>query len=90
MGSEFADRFARLNEQGLVVFQLAQRTDNGIETFPISSGPSGAAVNDQSIRSFRDFRIEIVHQHPHGGFLVPALATASLLHVARELIVSRS
>jgi hypothetical protein len=76
VSAEFADRLARLNEQGLVVFKPAQRTDNGIKTLPISGGPPGAAVNDQSIRSFRDFRIEIVHQHSHGGFLVPPFATA--------------
>ncbi len=76
VGAEFADRLARLNEQGLVVFKPAQRTDNRIETFPISGRPPGAAVNDQSIRRFRDFRIEIVHQHPQGRFLVPAFATA--------------
>src|SRR5258705_398801 len=76
VGAEFSDWLARLNEQGLVVFKPAQRTDNGIETFPISGRASGAAVNDQSIRSFSDFRIEIVHQHSHGRFLVPAFATA--------------
>ena len=46
VGAEFSDRLARLNEQGLVVFKPTQRTDDGIETFPISGGPSGAAVND--------------------------------------------
>jgi hypothetical protein len=65
-----------LNEQGLVVFKRAQRTDNGIETFPTPSRPSGAAVNDQSLWGFRDFRIEIIHQHAQGGFLVPSFATA--------------
>src|SRR5438067_3575270 len=76
VGAEFADRLARLNEQGLVVFKPAQRTDNGIETFPTSGGPSGTAVNDQPLRRFRDLRIEIVHQHAQGRFLMPAFATA--------------
>jgi hypothetical protein len=76
VGAEFADRLARLNEQGLVVFKRAQRTDNGIETFPTPSSPSGPAVNDQSVRSFCDLRIEIIHQHAHSGFLMPPFATA--------------
>src|SRR4029453_128601 len=76
VGAEFAHRLARLKEHGFVVFKSAQRTDNGIETFPIAAPPSGAAVNDQSVRCFRDFRIEIVHQHAQGRFLVPAFATA--------------
>src|SRR5258705_8163349 len=75
VSAEFADRLARLNEQGLIVFKPAQRTDNSVKTLPISGRPPGAAVNDQSIRSSRDFRIEILHQHLHGGFLVPPFAT---------------
>src|ERR1044071_7189952 len=76
MGPEFADRFAGLHKKRLVIFQLAQRANNSVETFPISSRSSVAAVNDQPIRRLCHFGIEIVHQHAHGGFLVPALASA--------------
>src|SRR5438874_8398456 len=76
MGAKFSDRFAGLDKKRLVVFKPAQRTDDSFKTFPTSRRPSGAAVNDQSVRRFRDFRIEIVHQHAQGRFLVPAFATA--------------
>ena len=75
MSLEFADRFAGLNEKRLVIFQVAQRAHHGVETFPISRRSSGAAINDQSVRRLRDFRIEIVHKHAHGGFLVPTFAS---------------
>src|SRR5207253_9197812 len=76
VGAELADRLARLNEQGLVVLKPAQRTDNGVETFPTSCRPSGTAVNDYSVWRFCNLGIEIVHQHASGGFLMPGLATA--------------
>ena len=45
--------------------------------FPTPRRPSGAAVNDQAVRRLRDVRIEIVHQHPQRGFLMPAFAACS-------------
>jgi len=84
---KFSDRLARLNEQGLlVVFKPAQRTDNGIEHSQFRR-PGRCRVNDQSIRSFRDFRIEIVISIRHGRFLGASLCNCALAHVARELTV---
>src|SRR4030095_11195169 len=76
VGPEFTDRFARLDKERLVIFELAQRTDEAIEAFPISRRSAGAATDNQAVRCFRHFRIKVVHQHAHGCLLVPALTTA--------------
>ena len=36
---------------------------------------AGAAVDDQVLGVLGDLGVEVVHQHPQGGFLLPALAT---------------
>jgi len=74
MCPEFPDRFSRLHKERLVIFKLAQRPDNRVERFPTSRGPACSAVNNKSIRIFGHVWIEIVHEHPHGSFLVPAFA----------------
>src|SRR5205823_8940579 len=56
--------------------EFAQRTHDRIERFPTSGGAPGPAVHNQLIRILGDIRIEIVHQHPHRGFLVPPFACA--------------
>ena len=76
MGSEFADRLSRLNQKRFVVFEFAQRANDCIESFPASRGATCSTVNDELIGIFCDFRIEIVHQHPHRRFLMPAFARA--------------
>src|SRR5205807_10324990 len=50
--------------------------DDGIECFPIARRSSSSAINDQSIGRLRDLRIEVVHQHAQGSFLMPAFAAA--------------
>src|SRR3954447_20085165 len=82
MGPEHPDRFARLNEQCLVVLQLAQRADDRVKRLPVSRGASGPTVNNESVRILRHVGIEIVHEHAKRGFLVPAFAT--LLSAARR------
>ena len=44
-----ADRFAGLDEQCLVVLELAKRSHNRIERLPTPRRPTGAAVNNQLI-----------------------------------------
>src|SRR3954447_21027364 len=76
VGPKLANRLSRLNEKRFVVFELPQRADNCIESFPTPRGTTGSTVHNQLIGIFCDLRIEIVHQHPHGCFLVPAFADA--------------
>jgi len=45
-----------------------------VEGRPIARGAARAAIDDQVLGVLRHFRIQVVVQHPQGGFLVPALA----------------
>src|SRR2546430_16250267 len=57
---------------------MAYSVDQAPELYIViraESFPRGTAVNNQLIRIFCDVRIEIVHQHSHGGLLMPAFAT---------------
>ncbi len=74
MRAENADRLARLHQQRLVVFELAKGAHDGVKRRPIARGAASAAVDDQFVRLFGDLGIEVVHQHPQGGFLMPAFA----------------
>src|SRR5438552_9574297 len=76
MRPKFADRLSRLHEKGFVVFEFAQRADDCIERFPAPRGATCSTVNNQLIGILCDFRIEIIHQHPHGRFLMPPFARA--------------
>ena len=69
-----SDRFARLHQQGLIVFQRLQRVDDGVVALPIARGATGSAIHHEVLRALSDVRVQIVHQHAHGGFLAPALA----------------
>ena len=74
VGSEDADRFARLHQQRLVVLQRLQRIDDGVVALPVARGAARAAVHHEVLRALGDVRVEIVHQHAHGGFLPPSFA----------------
>ena len=74
---EDADGFPRLHEQRLVVVEGAERRDDRVECGPAARGTARAAVHHQILRAFGDVGIEVVHEHPQGGFLRPALARAS-------------
>src|SRR5690242_17105828 len=73
--AEDADRLARLHQQRLVIIQFAQTAHDGVKRLPVARGLARAAVDDQFLRLFGDFRIQVVHHHPQGGFLYPALTT---------------
>ena len=74
MGAEHPDRLARLNQQGLVVAQLAQRSHDRVEGIPGARGAPGAPIDDQLVGVLGDLRVEVVHQHPQGRLLLPAPA----------------
>ena len=60
--------------QRLVVLERSERRDDRVEGRPAARGLAGSAVHDEILRALGDVRIQIVHQHPEGGFLRPALA----------------
>ena len=47
--------------------------DDGVERGPAAGGPAGAAVDDELVGTLGHLGIEVVHQHPQGGLLRPAL-----------------
>src|SRR2546428_10980019 len=58
------------------VFSHSAGEERGLtEAAPAPRRPPVPAVNDELIRILCDVRIEIVHQHPHRGFLMPAFTT---------------
>ena len=74
VGPQDTHRFAGLDEQRLVVAELAQFPDDGVEGVPAPGRAAGAAVDDQMIRVLGDLGIEVVHEHPEGRLLRPAAA----------------
>ena len=77
-----ADGFAGLDEQCFVVLEFTKRSHDRVERFPTPRRPAGSTVNDQLVRILRHVRIEIVHQHPERGLLMPAFA--ALLRATRR------
>ena len=52
--------------------RLAQLAHDGVEGLPAAGGPAGAAVDDQVVGALGHLGIEVVHEHPQRGFLLPA------------------
>ena len=67
-------RLARLHQQRLVIFKIFQCAHDRVIAIPITRSFPGTAIDHQIARPFTDFLIQIVHQHAHGGFLLPSLA----------------
>ena len=74
--SQDTDGLAGLDQQGLVVLEVLERFDDRGVGVPAPGGAAGTAVDDELVRMFGHLRVEVVHQHPHRGFLRPALAAA--------------
>jgi hypothetical protein len=74
MGAEHTDRLAGLDQQGLVVFELAQGGKDLVEALPVAGGATDASVDHQALGVFRDLCVEIILQHAVGRFGQPALA----------------
>jgi hypothetical protein len=82
MGAHDPDRLARLHQQRLVVGEGAQFADDRVERLPRTRGAAGPTVDDEVVRVLGHLGIEVVHEHPERGFLLPA--TACQLAAARR------
>ncbi len=71
------DGFPALNDERFVIGQTAQLGDDRVERFPVPRRFSGSTVHHEIFGALGHVGIEIVHQHPEGGFLLPP-ATADL------------
>ncbi len=76
--AENADRFSGLHEQRLVVLEAAQDRENRVESFPVARGFAYSAVDDELVGVLRNFRVEVVLQHPERRFGQPAAAIQHL------------
>ena len=74
MSAKDADRLSALHEQSLVVAKISELYDDRVVAFPIARCLARAAVHHQVFRTLGNIGIEIVHQHPECGFLLPAPA----------------
>ena len=74
MGAEYADRFAGLDQQGLVFVQTLQGFENLLEAGPVARRAADAAIDDQIVGALGHFRVEIVLDHAERGFDQPVAA----------------
>lgn len=72
VGLHDADGTAGLDEHGLVLLEGLEGADHGVEGAPVAGGLARAAVDDELVGVFGDLGVEVVLQHPQGGFLLPA------------------
>ena len=65
VGTKDANRFAGLNQQGLVFFEFLEHRDDPVETLPVTCRAADTAIDHQRLRVLRDLRVEVIHQHAH-------------------------
>ena len=66
--------FARLHQERFVALEPLELADDRIERGPGAGGLPRAAVDHEVLGTLGDVGVQVVHQHPHRGFLLPALA----------------
>ena len=71
VGPKDPNRLPALHQQCLVVLQPAQRGDDPLVALPVPRRLPPSAVDDQLLGSLRHGGIQVVHQHPKRGLLVP-------------------
>ena len=71
-----AEVMPRLVELGVVPDLATDQTSahDRVVVVPAARGLAGTAVDDEILGALRHIRIEVVHQHAQGGFLLPAPA----------------
>ena len=74
MRLEDAHRLARLDQQGLVIFQRAQRPEDGIVARPITRCSADTTIDHQLGWVLGDISIQIILDHPIRRLGKPALA----------------
>src|SRR4051794_39262488 len=74
VGPEHPHRLPALHQEGFVVLQSAERSDDALVALPVTRCLAAAPVDDQLVGPLGDLRIEVVHHDPERGLLVPPLA----------------
>ena len=81
LGSELRRPLRRSVPDSHLGARLAQRPHRGA---------SGAAVNEEVLGALGNLFVEVVHEHAHGRFLVPALAGERIAARSFDLLISGS
>src|SRR5438270_3420701 len=74
MGFKNAHRLARLHQQSFIILKLFEGPNDSVISIPVARGLTCSAIYDQLAWALANFLVEIVHQHSHRGFLLPAFA----------------
>ncbi len=74
VGLEYSDGLARLHQQSFVVLQILQSRDDGVVSLPTARCSAGSAVHDKILGTLGNISVEVIHEHAHGSFLLPAFA----------------
>ena len=82
VGAENPHGLARLHEQGLVGGELVEGAHDGVIRLPRAGRAARAPVDDKVFGVLGDLGVEVVHQHPLGGFGTPT--AGGLLGAARR------
>ena len=69
MRAKETNRLSRLDQQRLVVLEIAKRRHNRLVRLPIPRRFARAAIDDEIIGALGDIGIEVVHQHAQRRFL---------------------
>lgn len=72
VGLHDTDRPPGLDEHRLVLLERLKGADHRVERAPVAGGLPGAAVDDELVGMLGDLGVEVVLQHPQGGFLLPS------------------
>src|SRR4026207_383471 len=74
VGAEHSDRLPALHQQRLIVAEVGELAHDSVGASPAARCLSGAAVHHEILWSLRYIGIQVVHEHPQRGFLLPTLA----------------
>ncbi|OLT16652.1 hypothetical protein BJF80_04715 [Serinicoccus sp. CUA-874] len=67
VGLHDPDRATGLDQHGLVLAQVGEGADHGVEAAPVARRAAGAAVDDEVVGALGDLGVEVVHEHPQRG-----------------------
>ena len=71
---EHGHRLAGLHQQRFILFECAQRFEDGIERLPAARRLPAPAVHHQVLRALRYLRVQVILDHAVGGFNLPVSA----------------
>jgi hypothetical protein len=71
---KYAHRLARLHQQSFIILEVFQRRNDSVICLPTARRASRSAIHDKVLGALGNVRVEIVHEHAHGSFLLPAFA----------------